>query len=232
MTKLIPLTQGQHAIVDDADYDFLMQWKWYVARGYAQRSIRIVRNGKSGQRALRLHNVLMSPPPGHIVDHINRNKLDNRRENLRITTQASNAKNASAQIRTSAYKGVHWHKVTSKWATKIRSEHRVYHLGVFVNEVDAALAYDHAARQLHGEYAVLNFPEINRNPQRSDARGGSPGEASGLAKLTATDVITIRWHWAREQPPLKVLAAKYGVSKSNISMIVNGKTWQHLLVKE
>jgi len=100
------------------------------------------------------------PPPGMIVDHINRNGLDNRRCNLRIGTIAQNAMNKRGQRNASSrFKGVTWSHHVSKWVASINEGGKRRHLGCFVSEIEAALAYDAAARILHGDWACLNFPD-------------------------------------------------------------------------
>lgn len=155
--KQIPLTQGLVALVDEEDYDRVMAaGKWYARRGgstfYAQR-----RAPQGGDRKIRLHSFLTGWP---LVDHINLDGLDNRRANLR---QASHAENMWNRRRlsnnTSGFKGVRWHKVHGKWEARIRTDGRRRHLGSWSTAEEAAHAYDAAARELHGEFARLNFPE-------------------------------------------------------------------------
>lgn len=93
------------------------------------------------------------------VDHINHNKLDNRRCNLRICTETQNNMNKCFDSRnTSGYKGVSWHKSARKWFAYIRFNKQRLNIGFFDDPVEAAHAYDDAARIYHGEYAHLNFP--------------------------------------------------------------------------
>jgi|SRR5690606_5995401 len=155
MAKEIPLTQGKVAIVDDEDFEWLSRYRWaYNKRlGYAQRSIR-----KDGKLAsLAMHRAIMQPPPGMQVDHINGDRLDNRRCNLRIVTNQQNSFNRQPQKATSQYKGVGWYKPYQKWRAKIKINGKTKHLGYFDDEKEAALAYDRAARELFGEYAKTNF---------------------------------------------------------------------------
>jgi len=102
----INLTQGKIALVDDGDYDYLMQWKWHADiksnTCYARRTIRI---GKKPKRVY-IHRVIMNPPSNMEIDHINHNGLDNRRCNLRICTHQENTFNTNGFKRKSKYKGV------------------------------------------------------------------------------------------------------------------------------
>ena len=153
--KLIPLTQGQFAIVDPEDYDKLSQFKWTAAKSpntfYAVRSVR--------GRQIRMHRLITNAPKGLVVDHINHNGLDNRKQNLRLCTRSENARNQRPQANCSSkYKGVCWHKNQKKWLARVHSNGVTYHLGSFKSQIAAAKAYDKKAKQLFGEYAHLNFP--------------------------------------------------------------------------
>ncbi len=98
--------------------------------------------------------------PGEYIDHINRERLDCRRSNLRIVDAEENTYNLSKRNNTSsAYKGVCLHKPTQRWVAYITHRKRRIHLGIFVNEIDAAKAYDTAASARFGVYANLNFSE-------------------------------------------------------------------------
>lgn len=154
--KQIPLTQGKFAIVDDDMFDYLSQWKWQcVSVGYAQR-----RTGSIlGKRTwIYMHRQIMNAPKTLEVDHINGNKLDNRRENLRLCTRAQNRRNNNMQMNNvSGFKGVSWAKRDQKWRAKIRVDGRTIHIGNFEDPKEAARAYDAKARELHGEFARTNF---------------------------------------------------------------------------
>jgi hypothetical protein len=157
--KLIPLTQGHFAIVDDADFENVNQHKWsYHHTGYAMRQVR-VRPGRGGQKNEWLHRRLMQPGEGLEVDHINHNKLDNRRANLRVCTKQQNRQNRKAYKGTSSgFKGVTWNTREQKWYVKISVNGQRKHIGVFDSAEDAARAYDVAAREHFGAFACLNFP--------------------------------------------------------------------------
>ena len=101
-------------------------------------------------------------PPGHLfVDHINHNGLDNRKANLRPATCAQNNYNRIhlRKSQSSKYTGVSWQKQSKKWMVQIRYKGRRIFLGLFEDEIQAAKAYDKAAKIYHGEFASLNFPE-------------------------------------------------------------------------
>jgi hypothetical protein len=160
--RRIPLTQGQFAIVDNADYDELAMYKWYGIKNgrtfYAERFVKT--NGIVRKRNLiGMHRQLLDVPAGKVVDHINHNGLDNRRANLRIVTRAQNTwhnRKCTGDF-TSKYKGVSWAKIHSRWLAKIGYKGRKIFIGLFDDEVSAAKAYDAKAKELFREYAILNI---------------------------------------------------------------------------
>lgn len=165
MTKEIPLTNGLVAIVDDEDYEYLSQFKWYARKHYntyyASRTDR-VENGIKIPR-FSMHQLIMGRRDGMIIDHKDRNGLNNTRDNLRFVTVAQNAWNATKRPprgseHPSQFKGVIWKKDQRKWvAFIVIAKDKKKHLGSFASEYDAALAYDVAAFKLRGEYARLNL---------------------------------------------------------------------------
>jgi hypothetical protein len=103
-----------------------------------------------------MHNVILGVKG---VDHKDGDGLNNRRNNLRVATQAQNSKNRGKRRRCSSspYIGVWWHKRIGKWQVGIGTNYTITHLGYFDDPIDAARAYDAAARLLHGEFARVNF---------------------------------------------------------------------------
>jgi len=160
--RYIKLTQGQKAIVDDEDYDWLSGYKWFALYYLSVKSFRAVRGTWDGKkkRTILMHRIILNAPQGKQVDHINHDTLDNRKNNLRIVTSQQNHFNRRSDRNTSSrYKGVSWNKNKHKWKAYIARGGKSYHLGCFKNEKTAALAYDKAALKLFGEYALINFPE-------------------------------------------------------------------------
>ena len=104
-----------------------------------------------------MSHIICPCPAGFEVDHINRNKLDNRKSNLRIATRSENCANrGSFQESSSKYKGVHWSKKTGRWEVAIRKDGKQIYIGGFDDEIAAASAYNNYARKLWGDFAVLN----------------------------------------------------------------------------
>lgn len=97
--------------------------------------------------------------PSDEIDHVNRDRADDRWENLRIATHAQNMANQNIMRvnNISGYRGVCWHKSTKKWAVQVKG-HRPCHCGLFENKEDAARHYDEIVRALYGEFASTNFP--------------------------------------------------------------------------
>lgn len=110
------------------------------------------------QSKVYLHRHIMCSPEGMVVDHINRNGLDNRKANLRICSQSENLANARGRGGHSNYKGVTWFKPANLWMAQIRVQGEHKYLGYFKEEEEAARAYDKAALEHFGEFARLNFP--------------------------------------------------------------------------
>jgi hypothetical protein len=106
-----------------------------------------------------MHRQLIAPPAGYVIDHVNGCGLDNRRANLRLATAAQNAWNAGKRSGRSGYKGVWLAKNKGLWRASIVCCGQRKHLGYFRDKCAAAKAYDRAAQEYHGEFAMLNFPK-------------------------------------------------------------------------
>lgn len=170
MSKEIPLSSNGVTLVSDEDYEYLKGWNWFPStNGYAQRNQRT-----GGRRRLNifLHRVVVERmlggpiPEGCQVDHIDRDKRNNQRENLRIATISQNAHNRNSKRDSlSQHKGVSWHKHKKRWIASIKLQGKSYHLGYFDTEREAAEAYDHKARELFGEHASTNFTKGTRTTE-------------------------------------------------------------------
>lgn len=156
--KKIKLTQNQFSLVDDEDFDFLSKNKWQAARTkrgdtfYAGRTFWL----KGKKTKIFIHQVVMNPPKGYVVDHINGNKLDNRKSNLRVCTNSENLKNQGLRsTNTSGYKGVFFLKRERKWRATIKCNYKQYYLGEFLDKEEARQAYIKACHKYHGKYANI-----------------------------------------------------------------------------
>jgi hypothetical protein len=152
--KEIKLTQGKVAIVDDDDFEHLNQLKWNATKVksgkyYARHCVWVDKKVK----AVLMHRLIMNCPKNMCIDHINHNELDNQKTNLRICTHAENKRNRSA-FGVSKYLGVSW--CSGKFVAIIYANKKQKYLGRFINEKDAATAYNKAAKEYHGKFANLN----------------------------------------------------------------------------
>ena len=139
------------AMVDDEDFQYLTKFEWVVSSsGYVATWI-------SEERTYRyMHKMLLSEAA--MVDHRNRNPLDNRRSNLRRRTPSQNNMNQRAhRDNSSGYRGVHYRSDVKKFRAQIKVDGKILNLGHFANKIDAALAYDHAAIKHFGEFANPNI---------------------------------------------------------------------------
>lgn len=159
--KLIDISTRRHpntfTMVDDADYDWLNQWKWCLkgVNGYVIR----YESSNCGKLVYYMHREILKPPPGMLGDHRFGNKLDNRRENLRICTNAENVRNRSPKPGRSLPKGVYWNIRDRRFRAQIRVNGQRIGLGGFLTESEASEAYNAAAIKYHGEFARINQQE-------------------------------------------------------------------------
>jgi len=161
MSKLIPLTQGKFAIVDDEDYEELSKYKWFAHKEpsawYAYRNVRLPNNKRT---LISMHRQILNPPKGVGVDHINHNGLNNKKENIRECTNAQNQHNRRRvkDKTTSKYKGVYYdERGKRKWVVRFKQDGKEHYVGCYYAETEAAEAYDRAVSKLRGNFACLNF---------------------------------------------------------------------------
>lgn len=156
--KEIQLTKGLVTRVDDNDYDYLStNFKWFANPAETGFYARTRLRGGRGKKVY-LHRLLLNPPKGMEVDHINGDKLDNRRANLRIVLKGENGRNTPRKRVRNAktpYKGVKKHH--KKWMARCWFEHKEIYIGLFPTIEAAAQAYDTKMRQLFGTRFWPNF---------------------------------------------------------------------------
>jgi hypothetical protein len=166
--KEIPLTKNQIAIVDEEDYERLIKFHWCADKDvntyYARRIVSV--NGK--RRGVKMHREVLGLTwgDGKMVDHINRNGLDNRKCNLRLVTPSQSGHNRRTRSdNKSGYRGVNWSKGSKLWVVRFGTEGKRYYCGRYKELEKAALAYDKVAFKMIGNEAQLNFPNLNHfNP--------------------------------------------------------------------
>jgi hypothetical protein len=152
MTKRIPLGRGLFALIDDEDYELIAAFSWHLhgssnCEGYYAAS------------NVKMHRMIINAPPGTVVDHINGNKLDNRKKNLRFCTHAENQQNTKSRGGSSRYKGVHYNKKSKKWLGAFMFNGTHYYCGMFESEKECARAVDEKRKEVCNEFAVLNLPK-------------------------------------------------------------------------
>lgn len=164
MSKIITLTNSDElTIVDDIDYDYLIQWNWQLGdTGHSKRIQRTTLINKiittiymSKEITIRMDLNLTNQ-----IDHIDRDIFNNQRFNLRAATRSQNkANNNLYKNNTTGYKDVHFHNLHQKYCARISINNKRIQLGYFEDAEDAAKAYDKAAIKYFGQFASLNFPE-------------------------------------------------------------------------
>lgn len=155
---VIGLGHKRYTLVDLQNLQWLTQYRWHVGGNHKNRNDQGYVCRYEGEKLIYMHREIMGVAADKQIDHINGNTFDNRKCNLRVSTQQQNTQNACKhRLSSSKYKGVSWHKYNRKWRARIGHNKKEIHLGSFTNELDAAMAYDNAARKIFGEFARLNF---------------------------------------------------------------------------
>lgn len=149
--RKIPLTQGKEAIVDEEDYEFLSQFKWHYKNGYAARCISV--DGK--QVRIWMHRVLTGVPDNLEVDHLDRNGLNNTKQNLRICSRKINSDNRGLFVNnTSGYKGVSWH--AGKWQASYRHNGKLHYIGRYTSKEEAYQKYLETKEKLNADVSRIS----------------------------------------------------------------------------
>jgi hypothetical protein len=153
------LSNGAVAIVDDSDFDKLSKHKWFPLKIDRSGTCAIanIRDEQGVRRCVRMNRLIMGAKHGEIIDHKNRDTLDNRRCNLRVSTVGQNRSNSKLPENSSTgFKGVHKVNGCIRWHARIRASGKLIVIGLFDSPEDAAAAYDEMATKLFGEFACTN----------------------------------------------------------------------------
>ena len=158
LMRLIPLSRGKYTKVDDTDFEWLSAWKWYCSSsGYAIRTVNdLAGTGGKRSRTIHMHREILGTVDG-IVDHVNGDPLDNRRDNLRECTHAQNMWNRKHQSTSrSKLKGVTKNGMSPGYISRISVDSRSIYLGSFKTDMEAHLAYCAAADAIFGDFSRLD----------------------------------------------------------------------------
>jgi hypothetical protein len=186
--KLIPLTQGQFAMVSPEDFEELSKNEWYFHKGYAVRSV-----PGSG---VKMHRQILNAPKGVFVDHINRNGLDNRRSNLRLATPHQSSCNVVRKNGSNQYRGVYYEEKAwgkKRWVAQVKTGLRYLYRDRFETELEAAQAYNLVAKKHFGEFAILNdVPEGNIDVSKPQLRSNNTSGFRGVHRENKSFVAQIK----------------------------------------
>jgi len=154
--KKIKLTQGQYCLLDDIDFEWFNQWKWYAKKqGIKWKVARNITNKIGKQDTVLLHRILMNCPSGKEVDHIDGNPLNNQRKNLRLCTKKENRQNKGmSKNNKSGYKGVTLRR--NVYEVYIRKNNKHLYIGSSKDKQEASRMYNKVAKEVFGEFAKLD----------------------------------------------------------------------------
>lgn len=150
----LSLNNGITTLVDDEDAELISAYKWYAT--YSRRGQCYYVMTSINKKTVYLHRLLTGAKAGEVVDHQNRNTLDNRKQNLRLTTHQNNCFNQRGKGSNTGFKGVSYSKERQKYFASIMHNGRTIPLGRYITPLEAAKAYNEAATRLFGEFALLN----------------------------------------------------------------------------
>lgn len=154
--KLIPLSQGKFAMVDDQDYESLNQYKWHAYSRNAHSAIYAVRSEwiKGTTKSIRMHRQILNAPEDYVVDHKDHNGLNNQRSNIRLATKSQNQWNMKPYP---GIKNIGIRKHGNKWEARIGYKGKILYLGAFKTESEAVEIRNKKATELHGQFKYNNF---------------------------------------------------------------------------
>lgn len=160
--KEIMLTKGMVTRVDDEDFEWLNQWKWYANEDKTANTFYVMRSSytNGAKQNIIMHRLILGLTDSTtLVDHDDHDGLNNQRYNIRICTHAQNQRNARRKIGAAGYRGVYIVKYNGKFRAQIKVDNHKKVIGTYDTAIEAAGAYDEAARRYHGEFAITNFPK-------------------------------------------------------------------------
>jgi hypothetical protein len=158
MVKEIPLTLGLFSFVDDEDFDELNKYNWCANESATTKGLFYALRNGGNKTHIFMHRQIMKLHKGEIVDHINHNGLDNRKCNLRICEHSQNLMNHKLyKSNTSGLHNVYWSEHNHKWRAYIQKNKKKIMLGDFNSKEEAGKSYDKKAKEIYGDFAVLNF---------------------------------------------------------------------------
>ena len=150
--KFIPLTKNQFALVDDESFDYLNQWKWKLdSKGYA---VRQTSRKLPPRKNIYMHREIVKTPEGMFTDHKNFNRLDNRKENLRICTKRQNQIHQFNSRNKTGYRGISWNERDKAWVVQISTELGIVKRKQVKDKELAIQIYKELSKEYYGEFAV------------------------------------------------------------------------------
>lgn len=222
--------RGRVALVDLEDFDLAAQHRWHVRetdpvapgrRPNGPYAVTEIVQSDGRRRTITMHALIMGQP---FIDHVNHNGLDNQRHNLRPATHVQNAGNSRKNPgKTSRYKGVFWDRWRSCWSAKITVNRQASSLGRYEREEDAALAYDIAAREAFGEYALTNFPGEPTPGARADLQARRDAEQGTLSAARGRRISAVKQQWWKDRSPTSHICTVCGdefQSRANVAQVL------------
>jgi hypothetical protein len=158
----VPLTKGHTALIDACDAHMVLPFSWYLEETMGKKYARKWKSPSSLYE--KMHRLILNAPPRLCVDHINGDGLDNRRHNLRLATRAQNSQNFCRAKRKGRYVGFSYDLARGKYNMQVKANGIIYSTR-YNTEMEAAIAHDRVVKRVHGEFAILNFPDGDPHPE-------------------------------------------------------------------